>query len=144
MVAAFVALTPGCDDGDSVEYKVRRADDTIVVLTPADMPPYSSADMPPYSYYDEEAKEFKGIEIDFVRTAAKKLGRKVEVRQCPFDELLGRVKSGEADVAVSVITITDARKEDVDFSLPYETGRSDADDDSRRDAPRGGGRVDDA
>ena len=114
MAAAFVAMIPGCDDGDSGKDKVRRSDDTIVVVTPADMAPYS--------YYDEEAKEFKGIEIDFVRTAAKKLGRKVEVRRCPFDELLGRVKSGEADVAVSVITITEARKEDVDFSDPYETG----------------------
>ena len=111
MAAALAAFAPGCDDGRPREEKVRRDDGTIVVLTPADMPPYS--------YYDEEAKEFKGIEIDFVRTAAKKLGRKVEVRQCPFDELLGRVKSGDA---VSVITITDARKEDVDFSIPYETG----------------------
>ena len=114
MVVALVAFAPGCDDGRPRAEKVHRDDGTIVVITPADMPPYS--------YYDEEAKEFKGIEIDFVRTAAKKLGRKVEVRQCPFDELLGRVKSGEADVAVSVITITDARKEDVDFSIPYETG----------------------
>ena len=113
MAAALVAFVAGCDDGDSGD-NVRRGDDTIVVVTPADMAPYS--------YYDEEAKEFKGIEIDFVRTAAKKLGRKVEVRRCPFDELLVRVKSGEADVAVSVITITDARKEDVDFSDPYETG----------------------
>ena len=113
MAAALVAFVAGCDDGDSGD-NVRRGDDTIVVVTPADMAPYS--------YYDEEAKEFKGIEIDFVRTAAKKLGRKVEVRRCPFDELLVRVKAGEADVAASVITITDARKEDVDFSVPYETG----------------------
>ena len=113
MAAALVAFVAGCDDGDSGD-NVRRGDDTIVVVTPADMAPYS--------YYDEEAKEFKGIEIDFVRAAAKKLGRKVEVRRCPFDELLVRVKAGEADVAASVITITDARKEDIDFSLPYETG----------------------
>ncbi len=84
MAAALAAFAPGCDDGSHREEKVRRGDGTIVVLTPADMPPYS--------YYDEEAKEFKGIEIDFVRTAAKKLGRKVEVRQCPFDELRGREK----------------------------------------------------
>ena len=114
MAAVLVAFAPGCDDDDSGKDKVRRDDNTIVVLTPADMSPYS--------YYDEDAKEFKGIEIDFVRAAAIKLGQKVEVRRCPFDELLGRVKSGEADVAASVITITDARKEDVDFSDPYETG----------------------
>ena len=114
MAAVLVAFAPGCDHDDSGKDKVRRDDNTIVVLTPADMSPYS--------YYDEDAKEFKGIEIDFVRAAAIKLGQKVEVRRCPFDELLGRVKSGEADVAASVITITDAWKEDVDFSDPYETG----------------------
>ena len=59
MAAALAAFAPGCDDGRPREEKVRRDDGTIVVLTPADMPPYS--------YYDEEAKEFKGIEIDFVR-----------------------------------------------------------------------------
>ena len=113
-VALLVAFVAGCGNGDSGESKVRRADDTIVVVTPADMPPYS--------YYDEEAKDFKGVEIDFVRAAANRLGRKVEVRRCQFDELLGRVKAGEADVAASVITITEARMEDVDFSSPYETG----------------------
>ena len=98
MAAALVAFVAGCDDGDSGD-NVRRDGDTIVVLTPADMAPYS--------YYDEAAKEFKGIEIDFVRTAAKKLGRKVEVRRCPFDELLVRVKAGVVSLSATLHVILD-------------------------------------
>ena len=45
MVAALVSFAPGCDEGGSGKKTIHRADDTIVVLTPADMPPYS--------YYDE-------------------------------------------------------------------------------------------
>jgi len=114
MAAALVVLAPGCDNGDSGGDVSGRPGDTIVVLTPADMSPYS--------YYDEATKEIKGIEIDIVRAAADRLGMKVQARRCPFEELLPRVKAGEADIAAAVITITDARKEDVDFTLPYEIG----------------------
>ena len=79
---------------------------------------------PPYSYRDEKTGEILGTDIDLARAAAAKLGRKLEVRTMPFDGMLGKVKSGEVDFAAASITITEGRKKDIDFSLPYSSDGS--------------------
>ena len=76
---------------------------------------------PPYSYVDEKTGEIVGDEIEIAREAAAKLGRRLEVRVAKFPELLPKVGSGEADLAASGITITEGRRETVDFSEPYAT-----------------------
>ena len=76
---------------------------------------------PPYSYREEKTGEIVGEEIDIARAAATKLGRALEVRIAKFPELLPKVGSGEADLAASGITITEGRRQTVDFSEPYAT-----------------------
>ena len=89
------------------------AEPPIVLLT--------EADTPPYSYRDEATGEVKGLEIDIVREAAAKLGRGLEIRRLKFQELLPSVSAGKADLAASGITITEGRRQAVDFSEPYAT-----------------------
>lgn len=79
----------------------------------------TSTDTPPYSYEDEETGEIIGIEIDIARAAAAKLGRELVVRWEKFPDLLPKVNAGEADMAASTITITEGRRQAVDFSEPY-------------------------
>ena len=55
------------------------------------------------------------------RAAAASLGCRLETRQAKFTDLLVMVSSGEADIAVSGITITEGRRQAVDFSIPYAT-----------------------
>ena len=74
---------------------------------------------PPYSYKDDETGEVVGIEIEIARSAARKIGQTLEVRKAKFPELLPMVASGEADLAASGITITEGRRQTVDFSIPY-------------------------
>ena len=76
---------------------------------------------PPYSYRDETTGEIVGAEIDIARAAAGMLGRTLEVRIAKFPELLPMVASGEADLAASGITITEGRRQTVDFTEPYAT-----------------------
>ena len=76
---------------------------------------------PPYSYRDEATGEIVGEEIDIARAAAAKLGRALEVTIAKFPELLPKAGSGEADLAASGITITEGRRQTVDFSEPYAT-----------------------
>ena len=90
-----------------------REKDVLVLVT--------TTDTPPYSYRDEETGEIVGLEIDIARAAAKSLGCTLEVRKAKFPELLPMVSSGEADLAASGITITDGRRQAVDFSVPYAT-----------------------
>ena len=76
---------------------------------------------PPYSYRDEATGEIVGEEIEIARSAAGRLGRTLEVRIARFPELLPMVGAGEADLAASGITITEGRRQTVDFSEPFVT-----------------------
>lgn len=82
----------------------------ILALTP---------ELPPYSYLDPKTGAVVGIDVDIVRDAATRLGRTLEIHQMEFADLFPTVKSGKADFAASAITITEGRKRDVDFSIPY-------------------------
>ena len=81
----------------------------------------TTAEMPPYSYRDEKTGEIVGEEIDIARAAAAKLGRTLEIRTVKFPELLPMVSEGKADFAASEIIITEGRLQTVDFSIPYAT-----------------------
>ncbi len=81
----------------------------------------TTAYTPPYSYLDPVTGEVVGLEIDIAREAAAKLGRTIEIRKDTFPRLLPEVSCGNADLAASGITITEGRKQAVDFSIPYAT-----------------------
>lgn len=105
-------LAAGCDEPKTAG--IVRENNALILLT--------EADTQPYSYKDPATGEIVGDEIEIVREAAARLGRPLEVRLCGFDELLGNLESGKADMAASGLSITDARKETVDFSIPYALG----------------------
>lgn len=81
----------------------------------------TAADVPPYSYYDANAGKIVGIEIEIAQEAAAKLGRTLEVRKEKFSDLLPMVSGGKADLAASGITITEGRRQTVDFSVSHAT-----------------------
>lgn len=114
LAAAFLAS--GCERtgaSSPAANSAVRTNDAIVAV--------SAADSPPYSYIDEKTGGIVGQEVEIAREAARLLGRKLELRLKPFDMLFAAVKSGEADMAISAITINDVRREDVDFSIPFAT-----------------------
>ena len=76
---------------------------------------------PPFEYMDEKTGEPMGFDIDMSKSLAEHLG--LEVNWLPsqaFDSLVPTIKAGgTADVAIAGMTITDARKAEVDMSDPY-------------------------
>ncbi len=90
-----------------------RADGPLVLVT--------TGQTPPYSYRDEATGEIVGTEIEIARAAAEKTGHTLEIRIAKFPELLPMVGSGAADLAASGITITEGRRQTVDFSEPFAT-----------------------
>ena len=111
--AAFAAAGCGGKPRGEVSAAPDRADAPLVLVT--------TGQTPPYSYRDEATGEIVGSEIEIARAAAGKLGRALEVRIAKFPELLPMVGSGAADLAASGITITEGRRQTVDFSEPYAT-----------------------
>ena len=72
--------------------------------------------------YRNEAGEIVGTDVDFARKIAAKMGRELEMEGVDFIEILPRLKAGLADFSIATITITEARRRDVNFSEPYGEG----------------------
>jgi len=64
--------------------------------------------------------ETVGFDVDLLKAIGEKLGVEVEFKTFKFDALIAGVQAGsEFDMVASAMTITDERKEQIDFSDPY-------------------------
>jgi len=63
--------------------------------------------------------EIVGFDIDVVKAAAKKAGIEVKFVNTPWEGIFNALNQGDRDLLVSAITITDERKQTMDFSQPY-------------------------
>ena len=74
----------------------------------------------PFEYYD--GTEIVGVDVDIMELVGEKLGKKITWSDGDFGTIIDNVSEGAiADCGAAGITITDARKEKVDFSNPYYT-----------------------
>mgnify|MGYP003290040557 CR=1 FL=1 len=80
----------------------------------------TNAAFPPYEFYDGET--VVGIDAEIAAAVAEKLGLELVIVDMDFSSLIGAVQSGKIDVALAGMTVTDERKENVDFSDSYATG----------------------
>ena len=77
----------------------------------------TEATFPPYEFL--RGQEIVGIDVEICRAVAQKLGRDFKAETVNFDSVIPAVISGKADLAAAGITITEDRKQNVDFSIPY-------------------------
>lgn len=74
---------------------------------------------PPYEYL--VGGEIMGVDVDICRTVATRLGKELVVQDAKFDAVIPSVVSRKADFGAAGITVTEDRKQSVDFSIPYIT-----------------------
>ncbi|MDR3144121.1 MAG: transporter substrate-binding domain-containing protein [Puniceicoccales bacterium] len=82
----------------------------------------TSADNPPYEF--TRSGTIVGFDIDLAKVIAEKLGKKLVIKDMPFASILPALISKQGDLAMAAITPTDARRENVDFSIPYQNNVS--------------------
>lgn len=83
---------------------------------------YGVAEMgEPFVYRDADGT-LVGYDIELGRKVAEKLGRKLEVREMLFAELISALESGQVDLIGSSITVTPEREELVRFTGGYYRG----------------------
>ena len=72
---------------------------------------------PPFEF--EKDGEYTGIDIDLINAIAENQGFEIEFNPMDFGGIIPALQAGQLDVAIAGMSITDERKEIVDFSDPY-------------------------
>jgi len=76
-----------------------------------------SAEYPPFEYQSQG--QIQGFDIDLGKLIASRLGKEAVFDNMQFSSILPALITGQVDVAISTITITEERKKSVDFTTPY-------------------------
>ncbi|MFA5309857.1 MAG: basic amino acid ABC transporter substrate-binding protein [Dehalococcoidales bacterium] len=84
----------------------------IKVVTDATYPPFETIN---------DNKVIEGFDIDVMNAIAEKANLEIEFVNVGWDPLLAGMAQGTYDIAISCITITPARAEEMLFSDPYYT-----------------------
>lgn len=72
----------------------------------------------PFEFSDQEGNVI-GFDLDVIKAIAKANGDEIQIESMPFDGLIPSLLTGNIDVIISGMTITDARKKRVLFTDGY-------------------------
>ena len=75
----------------------------------------------PYEYYEKE--KATGIDVDLARAIGDRIGYEIDFFDIEFDAIIPAVTTHRADFGMAGMTVTEERKQEVDFSKPYATSR---------------------
>ena len=91
------------------------ANGTIKFGTNAEFPPFESV------VTDGVIGEYDGIDIAVAAKIGEELGMEATIDNMEFDSLLVALQNKQIDAVIAGMTVTDERKESVNFSTPYYT-----------------------
>jgi polar amino acid transport system substrate-binding protein len=72
----------------------------------------------PFEYQNEKG-EIVGFSVDLLNAVAEKGGFQIKFVNTPWEGIFNALGQGDRDLLISSITITDERKQTMDFSAPY-------------------------
>ena len=107
-LAALMCLFTACGAKGKTLDEVKTAGKLVVATSP-DFPPFESL----------EGNEVVGIEVDILEIICEKLGVELEIVQMEFDSVLMGIQSAKYDCGMSGITVTEERKNNMLFTVPY-------------------------
>lgn len=102
---AIVGITSATKD-------VSKADKQLVVST--------NAAFAPYEY--KKGNQFCGIDMEIAKMIADKLGLELVIEDMDFDAVVTSVGKNGVDIAMAGLTVTETRKQSVNFSDAYYEG----------------------
>ncbi|MCF7552012.1 basic amino acid ABC transporter substrate-binding protein [Pseudonocardia sp. WMMC193] len=112
--AAMAAVLAGCGGGGAAEAPggvqlVQQGSLTMCTQLPYD----------PFEF--RQGNDIVGFDVDMVNLVSAKLGVTTQIIDTPFDTIQSGadLDTGKCDIGAAAMTITDARKQNIDFSDPY-------------------------
>ena len=85
--------------------------DQLIVATNAAFPPFEAT----------EGENYTGIDMELAKGLADFLGKELVIKNIEFDTVLPTVDAGQADIAITGLTINETRKKTVNFTDSYYT-----------------------
>ncbi|MDF0749793.1 transporter substrate-binding domain-containing protein [Marinobacter sp. 71-i] len=73
----------------------------------------------PFEMMDQETGEMIGFDMEIIREVADRAGFEIDLNTMDFNGIIPALQTGNVDIAIAGITITEEREEIVDFSNPY-------------------------
>lgn len=80
----------------------------------------TNAAFPPYEFY--EGEKIVGIDAEIAAAIAEKLDMTLEIQDTEFGSIIAGVQTGKYDMGMAGMTVTDERKQSVNFTDTYATG----------------------
>ena len=112
------AATEVAEDAEAAEESTDAAE--VTTVEPGVLTMGTNAAFPPYEYKDGD--DIVGIDAEIAQAMADKLGLKLEIVDMDFDSLIASIQSGKIDMSLAGMTVTEERKQNVDFTDSYATG----------------------
>lgn len=110
------ALLAGCGNAKEENSAAYRTLDEIKESGTINIGVFS--DKNPFGYVDENG-EYQGYDVYFAERLAENLGVEVNYVSTEAASRIEYLQTGKADLILANFTVTDERKEEVDFALPY-------------------------
>ena len=105
----FILVTIGM--GVSVWWSIRGEKEADYVVE-------TNAFFAPFEFY--ENRQIVGVDVDIVNRVAEKMNKTIQLKNVEFDVIIDNVEAGKiADAGAAGLTITPARAEKVNFTIPY-------------------------
>ncbi len=131
-LVALALTTAGCTNAGATKSSdpaqepapTSERNDDAAALLPADIAEAgvitfaSDASYAPFEYFDTDNKTMLGLDIELTDALAQTLGVEAEHVNAGFDTILPGLSAGKYDVGASAFSVTDERRDVVDF-VPY-------------------------
>lgn len=111
--SASASATTTASGSTSVSFTTAE-DGVLHVATNATFPPYEST---------TDDGGYTGIDIDLANAIAEKLGLTVTIDNMDFGSIIASVSSGKSDVGMAGMSVTEERKQSVDFTDSYANSK---------------------
>ena len=108
-VVVFLAVTTGM--AVSVFFSIQGDENADYVVE-------TNAFFAPFEFY--ENRQIVGVDVEIVNRVAERMNKKIQLKNVEFDVIIDNVEAGKiADAGAAGLTITPAREEKVNFTIPY-------------------------
>ena len=108
-LGALLIVTVGCGGNKTTE--TPQASQKVIKVG-------TNPDFAPFEFIDGNG-QMAGFDLDLIHAIGKKMGVKIEMQNIAWDGLIPAVQSGNVDLAIAGMAITEERKKVLLFSDPY-------------------------